>query len=86
MIIRFDYFYDWDCLIGLDEWTKDMLSLAIELCLEKAGEIVSGLETLTNIPSVKITADQLNEIRTQINDIEVSQLTEMSSSFLANES
>lgn len=62
-----------------------MTKLAIELCLEKTADIVSGLETLTNLPSVKITADEINQIKAQIDDIEISQLTDMSTSFLANE-
>ena len=60
-----------------------MLKIAIELSIEKAGEIVSGLEILTKMPSVKVAADQIEKIKSQIDDLEASQLNELSSEFLA---
>ena len=60
-----------------------MLKLSMELSIEKAGELVSGLETLTNLPSVKITAEQLDAVKTQIDDIEISLLDDLSTEFLA---
>ena len=63
-----------------------MLKISVELCLERAREMVSGLENLTNLPSVKLAANQLEAIQSQIAEIEISQLTDLSSDFLANES
>ena len=67
----------------MNEWDGEMLKIAIELSIEKAGEIVSGLEILTKMPSVKVAADQIEKIKSQIDDLEASQLNELSSEFLA---